>query len=310
MIVYEETMNQRMEDPTVIRKVVGDDSANNIRQLRLVLLGCEPKMPYGPIDHTAKLFLDLICLAAEKCYPENMWMIEIKTYNVQEGEYPTSKEEWDLYDGVLLPGSFSSAYDSKEWIENLKEVIQDQIVQNRRPTLGICFGHQVLAHSFEDGNVIATPSGARGGRYSLKTTPEGSTILGDKATVDLYVTHGDMVEKLPESAISLGGCEQVPIQAAAYFGSKAEATKVGNGDNIKPYAITFQAHPEYATSKDLGLYRTLELILDAQVQRGALDEDRRLQAGQDAHENFGKVQNDSVGVMITVGRLLGWFPSQ
>ena len=56
--------------------------------------------------------------------------------------------EWSSYDGILLPGSFSSAYENDEWIQKLKCVIQSEIHAKGRKTLAVCFGHQIFAHSF------------------------------------------------------------------------------------------------------------------------------------------------------------------
>ena len=40
--------------------------------------------------------------------------------------------------------------------------------------------------------------------------------------MELLYTHGDMVQSLPEFAISLGGNANVPIEACAYFSSKED----------------------------------------------------------------------------------------
>jgi GMP synthase-like glutamine amidotransferase len=295
------------QDPTISQKIVGDPHSNDVRSLNFVMLGCEPKMPYGPIDHTAQLLADLLGMAAHRSKNDCYWMIRIKTYNAQEQEYPV---EWDSYDGVLLPGSFASAYDTDPWIEKLKQVLQTEIAGKRRPTLGVCFGHQILAHSFPDGKAAATPTGPQAGRYAMETTESGAKMLNNKPTIDFYFTHGDMVEQLPCTALSLGGNEDVPILAAAYFSTLHEVAEWSCSSNAKskPYAITFQAHPEYATSMDLGVFRTLHLCMDAMERRGGITKMHRMQAGQDSTDSFAQVQTDSIDTMVAAGRLLGWFP--
>lgn len=306
------------DDPTVIQKIVGDPYSNDIRRLNFAMLGCEPKMPYGPIEHTGELLAELLGMAAaHHCGSKDggrcCWIICIKTYNVQAKEYPVSPQEWDSYDGVLLPGSFSAAYDTEPWIETLKQVIQYEIVAKQRPSFGVCFGHQIMAHSFSPhGQAVATPAGPRAGRYVMCTTNAGAMMLNDKTTIDFYFTHGDMVQHLPDTAVSLGGNEQVPIQAAAYFATSQDVADWSNSSNTafkrKPYAITLQAHPEYATSMDLGLFRTLNLCMDAMERRGGITKDHRMSAEEDSIASFAQVQTDSVDVMVSVGRLLGWFP--
>jgi GMP synthase-like glutamine amidotransferase len=344
----------------------GDDGVEQqqqqpLRTLNFCMLGCEAKVPYGPIDHTAELLLELLGMAAlagsrtsspkigscsdSHSETEIRWKIRIHKFDVQQFQYPT---EWDRYDGILVPGSFSSAYDTTEpWIGRLRSVLQKEVVAHQRPTLGVCFGHQILAHSCRisehgdskdendddgttTGRAVATPSGPRAGRYSLPLSMAGQQMLlgtaplppssSSSSSIDMYCTHGDMVAQLPDCAVSLGGDDAVPIQAAAYFATRqrADAWRDTNTNTSgssttaatrpKPFAITFQAHPEYATSLDLGVFRTLNLCMDAMEQRGAIGKDHRIAAGEDSCSNFLKVQKDSIACMVRVGQLLGWFP--
>ena len=49
--------------------------------------------------------------------------------------------------GIILMGSAASVHDSYSWISSLEEIIKNA-VQKHIPILGICFGHQFLAHIF------------------------------------------------------------------------------------------------------------------------------------------------------------------
>jgi len=269
-----------------------DDCCDNL--LNLCMLSCETKPPYGPSRHTAQLLADLLQQAAQQCkYRCN---IRIQIFEAQKEEYP---DDFGRFDGILLPGSFSSAYDDEPWIEQLKRVIQDKIVATETPTLAICFGHQILAHSFDTGTCVKSPLGPRAGRYSIDLTEPGQKLL-NMPKIQLYYTHNDMVSELPDSAVSLGGSDGLPVLAAAYYGRQASSN-----NNNKPYAVSFQAHPEYATSLDLGVYRTLYLCCSAmeQVHAGALDDHWK-----DCADNLAAVQRDSVQATVAVARLLGWFP--
>jgi len=349
LVSARESHNSNNNDNAVVQQ------HNSRRQLRLCMLACENKPPYGPAVHTAALLLDLVCMGVERCYNNNnnnnkdvgsssnqatttesnsssssrmdTWEISIHVFNVQTEEYPntTTTNEWDTYDGFLLPGSFSSAYDTDDWIETLKQQLQIHIVAPRRPTLAICFGHQIMAHSFYPaGQAVPVPTGPRVGRQSMPTTPAGAQLLlgaSSSSSVDLFFTHGDMVERLPPSACNLGGNDAVPIQTAAYFDSPETAQlflaqcqddDLGNDNHdepvIKPFCISFQAHPEYATTTEKGLKGTMEACMDAMEQSGRVDAGTRAAASQDAAERFVDVQNDSVQIMVQVGRWLGWFP--
>jgi GMP synthase-like glutamine amidotransferase len=336
------TATVQSEQEPFLTKTVGNPAADTCRTLRFIMLGCEPSPPYGPNRHTAELLLDLIGEAALESTSSNTsslrgrpvteqkdicWRISIRIYDVQKGEYPADANEWNSYDGVLLAGSSASAYDesaSAAWIGTLKNVTQREIVAEKRPTLGICFGHQILAHSFATGSAVKVPTGSRAGRYVMPMTPTGSDLLdwhdesednNSKTSIGLYYTHGDMVGQLPSVAVSLGGNDQVPIQAAAYFATPEDAAKVVQAskheqERPKPYAVSFQAHPEFASTREreLGLHGTLELSLDKMERRGELDREGRLSIGRDAQEHFETVQRDSVHMMLSTGRLLGWFP--
>jgi len=358
--------NASLSTPVVLRRTVrcrGNSTNKNPGSLRLIVLGCESKPPYGPNDHTAALLMDLICQAmgrtgnsddcntateasaqsasdssADPCCDV---VVTLQVFAVQDGKFPTD-DEWDACDGVLLPGSFSSAYWKDLWIDALKSVIQERVVRKRIPTLAICFGHQVFAHSFPDGECTKILKGApRCGRRTMTMTQEGSMLLnngGDcgeaaKTTIDLYYTHNDMVRKLPSTAVCLGGSSDVLCEAAAYFATVAEVEQMRLGAAAsqynavavngiassgrrcgmtssslpRPYAITLQAHPEYATSLDLGMYRTLELVMDASERAGNISREERLKFGQDAHYHYPSVQNYSVELMAKIGQLLGWF---
>jgi GMP synthase-like glutamine amidotransferase len=273
-----------------------------------MMLGCEDKPPYGPTEHTAALFMDLICKSLQELSSE-YWIVSIAIYRVQQFDFPKTTEEWDSYDGILLPGSFSAAYDNEEWIEKLRKIILEEVHGKARPTLGICFGHQVLAHAFPDGEAVKCPAGAQAGRKCFQLTKEGSELMmfkdGNKnAGVDLYYTHGDMVQKLPDCAVAMGGTETVPILAAAYYRSKEEVSS-----DSRPIAITFQAHPEYA-SPQLGLHKTLGSILLAMKDRGDFSSEEQEVFRLDAIDNYASVERDSIDVMKTAGILLGWFPQE
>ena len=49
--------------------------------------------------------------------------------------------------GIILMGSAASVHDKHQWIKDVKEVIE-KAIEKQLPILGICFGHQFLAHLF------------------------------------------------------------------------------------------------------------------------------------------------------------------
>ena len=330
------------------------------KSLNLMMISCEENPPYGPSKDTAIMFLELLCQAYErKCSllsttvsesmsrehqmanngDDTILTISITVYHAQsKNDYPLTSSEWSSYDGVLIPGSLSAAYDTHiEWIEKLQSVIRNDIHKMRLKTMGVCFGHQCFAHAFgthkedggREGQAIKCPTAAKAGRISSKLTQEGRQLLlldgnSDKCNMEMLYTHGDMVHSLPEFAISLGGNANVPIEACAYFSSKEEkslfqkqqqrqTTTPTNGDDnnietsttVRPYAVTFQAHPEYIspTGFNVNYLNTVKVMED----RGYITQQLLEEVCEDARVNFEKVQGDSLDAMIAVATTFGWF---
>ncbi|CAJ1922026.1 unnamed protein product [Cylindrotheca closterium] len=289
-----------MYSPLILEKFVGNGDTTG-KKLELLFIGCEAKPPYGPHEHTANLFLQLIVRALESCTTTTTKVV-IHVYSTSQGNYP-SKDALEKCDGVILPGSFNSAYDEDEWVLQLKEWIQTELVAKERKTLGVCFGHQLYAHSYEQGQATKCGAGPQAGRKSITLTEDGKKLLCSEETskdsLNLYYTHGDMVQKLPSQASKLGGNEKVPIQSAIYFANASPSKK--------PIAITFQAHPEFGCDRQLGMEKTLYEIMEVMKSRGDLSEGDWEQAKEDAAAKYEAVESDSIGVMIAVGKTFGWF---
>ena len=49
--------------------------------------------------------------------------------------------------GIILMGSAASVYEKHEWMNDIEKVI-NKAIDKQLPILGICFGHQFLAHLF------------------------------------------------------------------------------------------------------------------------------------------------------------------
>mmetsp|Transcript_6085 Transcript_6085/g.12522 ORF Transcript_6085/g.12522 Transcript_6085/m.12522 type:complete len:325 (-) Transcript_6085:66-1040(-) len=292
--------------------------------LRLAFLGCEVRGPYGPHNHTAELFCDLICASYSRALaPNETRNIELELF-AASGDCSALPDDVSKFDGVILPGSFSSAYQTdQKWILELRDYIQDVLVEKSVPTLGVCFGHQLYAHSFKDGNATKCPSGPQAGRKTTHLTSAGRSFLNvtgegtSNDSLDLFYTHGDMVERLPSTGISLGGNDHVPIQAAIYFSSPPTddvvellRTNNNNTNNPKVIAVTFQAHPEFCSSEDKLESKgeqTFCKTVDLMNHNGDLSEQDHTAALSDAATSCKQVNRQSLDAMAAAGRLLGWF---
>jgi len=136
------------------------------------------------------------------------------------------------YDAVLLGGSGSflvSAGDLTKNIQNLKPVL-DTAREQGKPTLGICFGAQIMSKLYA-GDDYLDEDKKENGTYEIKTTPEAreDELLKDyPETFQATLGHKDHIIK-PPSATHLASSDLSDVQAWRFPGEPT-------------YAFTF--HPE------------------------------------------------------------------
>lgn len=175
-------------------------------------------------------------------------------YHVAGGEIPAAPD----VDGVLVTGSRSSVYWEDPWIDETVSWVADAVARGL-PTLGICFGHQLVATAI--GGEVADM-----GEYELgyrEIRHDGDPLFdGIDDPFLAFTTHSDTVADLPASAT---------VVAENDYG--VQAFRDGP-------AVGVQFHPEYdrATAervterKDLPqerIDRVLEGITDDAVARAA-----------------------------------------
>ena len=290
------------QDP---RHVILQLGNNGVPALRLAVLSCEDSDVYG--TSVPRMLCQILEHTCRTTVPSaNHRSIHLTLYDCKQSEYPADAAEWDSFHGFVLPGSLSSATDDAPWMRTLCDVIRNELHGNRRPTLGICFGHQIYAHAL-GGRVRQNPAGLQVCEAAFELTAPGVAVLGARADhqphMRLLCSHGDMVDSLPPVAVALGGNPTVPVQAAAYFGTVEEAQAAARDPKAAAaaYAITVQAHPEYSTPHGLqALEGVLRFLVETdQIPEQVVEDKRGGLASQ-------QPQQDSVTFMGSVLRQLGW----
>ncbi len=113
--------------------------------------------------------------------------------------------------GVVVSGSAAMVTDREPWSEHTAEWLR-QAVELGTPVLGICYGHQLLAHAL-GGQVENNPNGRAIGTVdvTLHAAAKHDPLFGRFAQVlHLPVSHRQSVLKLPAGAELLGATSLDP----------------------------------------------------------------------------------------------------
>lgn len=97
---------------------------------------------------------------------------------------------------IILSGGPSSVYD--EGAPDLAGGVLEWMSERNLPMLAICYGMQLLAHRL--GGKVVSASTREYGRMGLLPKSESKffTGLNDAATFNVWMSHGDHIEKLPQ----------------------------------------------------------------------------------------------------------------
>lgn len=135
--------------------------------------------------------------------------------------------------GVVITGSAAMVTDREDWSEQSAAYVRD-LVSTEVPLLGICYGHQLIAHAL-GGEVGWNPRGREIGTWDieLREAARGDPLFGAlPARFPAHTTHSQSVLRLPEGAELLASSALDPIHALRFA----------------PKAWSVQFHPEFQAS--------------------------------------------------------------
>jgi len=149
--------------------------------------------------------------------------LDFEIFAVMEDHFP---ESIDVCEGWLITGSRHGVYENLPWMLKLQDVIR-AIDHAKKPLVGICFGHQIIAQAL-GGRVEKSAKGWGVGRHRYDLSDGFSFASGRKDLV-INAMHQDQVVEKPEQATIFAFSDFCPHAGLCYE------------DRI----ITLQAHPEF-----------------------------------------------------------------
>jgi GMP synthase-like glutamine amidotransferase len=145
------------------------------------------------------------------------------TFAVDEGELPPAPDACAAW---LVTGSSAGVYEPLPWIAELSGFLR--AAKGRAKLVGVCFGHQVMAHAF-GGQVIKSPKGWGLGEQSYQVFNR-EPWMDHLPNFRLPASHQDQVVAAPPGASPVAGNAFAPLGALAYRDQPA---------------ISLQLHPEF-----------------------------------------------------------------
>lgn len=150
---------------------------------------------------------------------------DITIYSVINGEYPASPDDHDAY---LVTGSKYDSFADDDWIVQLRQYTQ-MLYAEAKPVVGICFGHQLLAHAL--GGEAARSDAGWGLGVMAYDLCEHAAFTEGEGPINLIISHQDQVRSLPAQARLLLSNDFCPY-AGFYIPDKV---------------LAIQGHPEFTT---------------------------------------------------------------
>ena len=174
--------------------------------------------------------------------------LNYRFYQVQKGELPQDLTECDAY---LITGSKAGVYDDLPWIAPLQDWVKQAHAAERK-LIGICFGHQLLAHTL-GGYAARSPKGWGIGVHTTRIEHHPLWMNDNLSHMRLIYSHRDQVETLPPGATRMASSEFCE-NAAFYIGTRVMA---------------FQGHPEFTAEYARRLLPRRQMCIGEEIyQRG------------------------------------------
>lgn len=182
----------------------------------------------------------------EEWFAQGLGISGMKQVDVYDGEKPPDP---DKFSGVIVTGSAAMVSHRHDWSERTAEWLSG-VVHDGMPVLGVCFGHQLLAHAL-GGVVGPNPNGRQVGTQLIDILPSAASdplMCKLPTSVTAQTTHVESVHELPPGAVRLASSPQDKNHAFR-FGARA-------------WGVQF--HPEFGADVMSGYIRARSHVIRAE----------------------------------------------
>ncbi|MFN2361403.1 MAG: glutamine amidotransferase [Marinobacter sp.] len=188
--------------------------------------------------------------------------LNIHVVDVTLDDLPGQPDDWG---GIVITGSPAMVSDREPWSEHTASWLA-RAVEAGVPVLGVCYGHQLLAHAL-GGEVGFHPRGRETGTHQvelLDSALDDPLFGGLPRQFPAQLTHRQSVLRLPENALLLGRNDFEAHQAF----------------RLGECAWGVQFHPEFSAEVMRGYLE----VQTPDLQKEGLDADALLAGVRDAPE--------------------------
>ncbi|MDZ7829628.1 MAG: GMP synthase [Halofilum sp. (in: g-proteobacteria)] len=212
--------------------------------MRIGILQCDSVRPelQPRFGDYPDMFMSL--LTTERVQPE------FRVYDLTRDRFPASLDECDAW---LVTGSKWCVNDGEPWIERAHELVME-LHRQKRPLIGICFGHQMVARAL-GGRVERAAVGWGAGLHTANIHEQRPWMQPARETLSLLVSHQDQVTEAPAELQRLAGHDFCPYDMFQL------------GDHI----LTLQGHPEFEVEYSRTLIELRRDQIGAEQAQAALD---------------------------------------
>jgi GMP synthase (glutamine-hydrolysing) len=154
------------------------------------------------------------------------------------------------FDRIVVSGSKTAANDDAPWIDRLLEFVRRAVDQGK-PFLGVCYGHQTLARAFGGSQAVRRGDQGEFGWAKIETLSPQPLFKDLPDSFYSYQAHYDEVHQLPKGFTCFAKSEICPIQAIRLEG------KPVFGIQFHPEKNLAEAERNFEEERKSGRGRTL-----------------------------------------------------